>query len=44
MPGHWLLARLGKQVLRPGGIELTQRVLETSASMLAASGLDAQRP
>lgn len=23
MPGHWLLASLGKKVLRPGGIELT---------------------
>ena len=22
MPGHWLLARLGKRVLRPGGREL----------------------
>ncbi|RKU20453.1 SAM-dependent methyltransferase [Candidatus Poribacteria bacterium] len=28
MPGHWLLARLGKRVLRPGGIELTQQMLE----------------
>ncbi len=28
MPGHWLLARLGKRVLRPGGIELTRRMLE----------------
>jgi hypothetical protein len=27
MPGHWLLARLGKRVLRPGGLELTQRML-----------------
>ncbi|BBZ17563.1 class I SAM-dependent methyltransferase [Mycolicibacterium gadium] len=27
MPGHWLLARLGKRVLRPGGLELTTRVL-----------------
>ena len=27
MPGHWLLARLGKRVLRPGGRELTQRML-----------------
>lgn len=27
MPGHWLLARLGKRVLRPGGVELTQRLL-----------------
>lgn len=22
MQGHWLLARLGKRVLRPGGVEL----------------------
>ena len=28
MPGHWLLARMGKRVLRPGGLELTQHVLE----------------
>lgn len=28
MPGHWLLARMGKRVLRPGGIELTTRLLE----------------
>lgn len=27
-PGHWVLARLGKKVLRPGGIELTRRMLE----------------
>ena len=27
MPGHWLLARLGKRVLRPGGRELTQQML-----------------
>jgi len=27
MPGHWLLARLGKRVLRPGGIELTRQML-----------------
>lgn len=27
MPGHWLLARLGKRVLRPGGVELTERLL-----------------
>src|SRR5690625_1330172 len=25
--GHWLLARLGKKVLRPGGIELTRSLL-----------------
>ncbi|HEY9857354.1 MAG TPA: methyltransferase domain-containing protein [Stenomitos sp.] len=27
IPGHWLLARLGKRVLRPGGLELTRRML-----------------
>jgi len=27
LPGHWLLARLGKRVLRPGGKELTARLL-----------------
>lgn len=27
MPGHWLLARLGKRVLRPGGVELTLKLL-----------------
>ncbi|MCH9728591.1 MAG: class I SAM-dependent methyltransferase [Actinomycetia bacterium] len=27
LPGHWLLARLGKRVLRPGGVELTGRLL-----------------
>ena len=27
MPGHWLLARLGKRVLRPGGMELTRWML-----------------
>ncbi|MFF6996306.1 methyltransferase domain-containing protein [Streptomyces sp. NPDC008313] len=27
MPGHWLLARLGKRVLRPGGVELTDWML-----------------
>ena len=25
--GDWLLARLGKRVLRPGGVELTHRLL-----------------
>lgn len=29
MPGHWLLAQLGKKVLRPGGVELTRRMLES---------------
>jgi SAM-dependent methyltransferase len=28
MPGHWLLARLGKRVLRPGGVGLTRRMLD----------------
>ena len=28
VPGHWLLARLGKRVLRPGGMGLTQRMLD----------------
>lgn len=27
MPGHWLLARMGKRVLRPGGIEMTHTLL-----------------
>jgi len=31
MPGHWLLARMGKRVLRPGGRELTQRLLDKLA-------------
>ena len=29
MPGHWVLARMGKRVLRPGGLELTRRMLES---------------
>ena len=28
MPGHWLLAQMGKRVLRPGGLELTRQMLE----------------
>ncbi len=28
MPGHWLLARMGKRVLRPGGKELTVKMIE----------------
>ena len=28
MPGHWLLARLGKRVLRPGGLKLTRALLD----------------
>ena len=31
MPGHWLLARLGKRVLRPGGRELTRCMLQSLA-------------
>jgi len=31
MPGHWLLARLGKRVLRPGGIRSTHQMLEALA-------------
>jgi len=27
MPGYWLLGSLGKKVLRPGGIELTRKML-----------------
>ncbi len=27
VPGHWLLARMGKRVLRPGGRELTDELL-----------------
>ncbi len=31
MPGHWLLAKMGKRVLRPGGLELTRRLLDELA-------------
>lgn len=31
MQGHWLLASLGKRVLRPGGLQLTHRMLEAAA-------------
>jgi len=31
MPGHWLLAQMGKRVLRPGGIELTWQMLDALA-------------
>lgn len=27
MPGHWLLARMGKKILRPGGLGVTRRML-----------------
>ena len=26
--GHWILARMGKRVLRPGGKELTLKLME----------------
>lgn len=28
MPGHWLLAQMGKRALRPGGMELTYQMLD----------------
>jgi SAM-dependent methyltransferase len=28
MPGHWVLARMGKRVLRPGGLQLTHQMLD----------------
>ena len=31
MQGHWVLARAGKRVLRPGGIELTRKMLNALA-------------
>jgi SAM-dependent methyltransferase len=31
LQGHWVLARAGKRVLRPGGLELTQRMLDALA-------------
>lgn len=31
MPGHWLLARLGKRVLRPGGLAMTRSLLAALA-------------
>lgn len=27
-PGHWILARMGKRVLRPGGRELTEKLVQ----------------
>ncbi len=30
-PGHWLLAQMGKRVLRPGGLELTRQLLAALA-------------
>src|SRR5450759_4355543 len=31
LQGHWVLARAGKRVLRPGGLELTRRMLDALA-------------
>lgn len=31
MPGHWLLARLGKKVLRPGGAAMTEQMMDALA-------------
>lgn len=31
LPGHWLLARLGKRVLRPGGKKLTEQMLDAAS-------------
>lgn len=31
MQGHWLLAHAGKRVLRPGGLDLTRRMLDALA-------------
>jgi hypothetical protein len=28
MPGHWVLAKMGKRVLRPGGLQLTHQLLD----------------
>ena len=28
IPGHWLLAKMGKRVLRPGGLDLTRQLLK----------------
>ncbi len=39
LPGHWLLAKLGKRVLRPGGRELTERML-AAASLRDADVLE----
>ena len=31
LQGHWLLAKMGKRVLRPGGVEMTHRILDKAA-------------
>ncbi|EJF47438.1 hypothetical protein HMPREF1318_1361 [Actinomyces massiliensis F0489] len=46
MQGHWLLARLGKRVLRPGGMGLTRRRARPGARHapeLPPAGRTAQR-
>ena len=30
LQGHWLLAKMGKRVLRPGGMEMTRRILDAA--------------
>ena len=32
MPGHWLLAHLGKRVQRPGGLKLTRALVDELAA------------
>lgn len=39
VPGHWLLARLGKRALRPGGTAMTSRLLR-DASLSAADVIE----
>ena len=41
MPGHWLLARLGKRVLRPGGLELTRSMLHSLGVRHSDAGIAA---
>lgn len=42
LQGHWLLAKLGKRVLRPGGIEMTRHIIQaacpTSADRIVEFG------
>lgn len=40
MPGHWLLASLGKRVLRPGGLELTRVMLDRLSISAADSVIE----
>ena len=34
LQGHWLLARIGKHVLRPGGKKLTERMLANAPALM----------